>query len=135
MGSKWVFVDAKRIRSKKRLTPPKEVRNIVTGEHVYEGDCVWWGYDPEYDFAVASNTDELDFVSFGRSSLDPDNVLIPDAGLVSAAFGSVSEEDCLVFMGTENSVKGENRYLYMLHENQIFEVFGKVDSLSSGSRG
>lgn len=130
MSSKWVFVDAKRIRSKRRLTPPEEVRQVVVGEHVFEGDCVWWGYDPEYDFAVASNTDDLGFVGFGRSNLDPDNVLIPDSGLVEAAFGSVDEGDCLVFLGHEDSIEGEEKYLYMLHENQVFELFSLIDDLA-----
>lgn len=127
MGSKWDFVDAKRIRSKRRFTPPKKVREVIVGEHMFEGDCVWWGYDPEYDFAVASNTDSFDFIDFGRSSLGSDNVLIPDVGLISAAFDSISEEDCLIFMGTEDSIKGDNRYLYILHESQVFEIFDSVD--------
>jgi hypothetical protein len=122
MSAEWVFVDSNRLRSKNRLTPPTEVRELVVGEHEFHEECVYWYYDTETGLAVISNQGDLDLVSFGYSKVHGDNSIVPDAGLIDAAFDDVSSGDSFVFLGEKGVFEKENCSLYFLHQNQLFKL-------------
>lgn len=123
MDSDWCFISTRLIRSKNRMTPPPEVREKVETNHAIDGPCVWWHYDPETGFALISNKhNEDDYIALGRSKFDSNNVVVVDSGLIDAAFESVSEGDCLVFLGVDDLLSGEENHLYLLHETQLFDL-------------
>ena len=117
----WMFIDSNRRRSRRRLTPSREVRDIVVGEHLFEGEVVWWYYDEEKELAVISNNGQLPFVGFGRSVIDQNNSIVPDSVLIDVAFPEVNANDCIVFLGHEKSVNEDN-FLYMIHEKQVYDL-------------
>jgi hypothetical protein len=129
MEAKWCFISGRRISSRNRLTPPPEVREKITGYHQIDGKCIYWNYDPETDFALISNTKNTEFLDFGRSSLEADNTVTPDAGLVDAAFESLSEDDYLLFLGTDELLSGDQKHLFMLHEKQVYDLIKDIDNL------
>jgi hypothetical protein len=122
MTVEWIFIDAQRIRGRNRLTPPQNVRELVVSEHEFYGECVWWNYDSKTELAVISNTDRREFVNFGTSEVHRDNSIVPDSGLLDAAFESIEAGDCLVFLGEKTLLEGDDRHLYLLHEDQIYNL-------------
>lgn len=122
MGFEWVFVDAKRMLSRNRVTPPKRVRELVVGEHQFHGECVWWSYDTDTGLAVISNTAQRDFTDFGFSEVTGNKSVVPDDGLIDQAFSYAEEGDCIIFLGEKDLLEGEERHLYMLHENDLYDL-------------
>jgi hypothetical protein len=129
MSAEWTFIDATRVGSRNRFNPPSKVRDLVIFDHSYQGDCVFWYYDDEKNFAVISSNENLDFVNFGMSPLDQNNTVTSYSGIVDAAFPDLSRGDSLVFLGHENSVE-EEKYLYMLHEQQMYDLMPAEGEIS-----
>jgi len=121
MSAEWTFIDATRVGSRNRFNPPSKVRDLVVFDHALRGNSVRWYYDEEKGLAVISGDDGLDFVNCGMSSLDQNNTVTSYSGIVDAAFPNLAKGDSLVFLGHEGSVQKEG-YLYMLHEQQMYDL-------------
>jgi hypothetical protein len=122
MSAEWCLVCTRSVRSKNRITPPEKVRDIVSGEHALDGKCLWWNYDPDTGFGLISNSRDPDLPDFGRSSIEYDSVVVLDSGLVDAAFEDLSENDEIVFLGEEEMLNGDQKHIYVLHEDQLYEL-------------
>lgn len=129
MGAEWTFIDATRVGSRNRFNPPSKVRDLVVFDHALRGNSVWWYYDEEKELAVISGDDGLGFVNCGMSSLDQNNTVTSYSGIVDAAFPDLARGDSLVFLGHEGSVEKEG-YLYMLHEQQMYDLIPDEDEIS-----
>jgi len=121
METEWCFIRARPFLDRNRLTPPLDARKRIKGTHELDGECVWWHYDTDTEFALISNGRDPSYAGCGRSKLGDDNVVCPDSGLIDAAFESVSKDDCIIFLGNEMLLTGPNKHLVFIHEEQVFE--------------
>lgn len=134
MSSDWEFVDVCETTTRNRLTPPSRVRELVVTESELYDERVHWYYDTEVDLAVISNRSEQDLVSFGYSELaDKNKSVTPDEGLIDTAFdsviGKIEPDTTFVFIGKNGVLNQDNCNLYLIHEEQFYNLFPDVDSL------
>ena len=131
MSSKWSFISSQTVSSKNRITPPKKVREKISAEHEIDGESFWWYYDKETGYGLISNTWESPYIDFGRASLGYDNVVVIDSGLVDAAFEYLEKNDEVVFLGKKEMLEGEKKFLYVLHEEQAYDLLDDLESRKS----
>ena len=132
MHSEWTFIDSKRMKSRNRINPPRKVKELVFSDHEFYEACVYWYFDTDLDLAVISNSPQLDFVSFGCSQVECDNSVVADPGLIDTAFDDVDIEigDSFVFLGRRLLLGKNNEYLYLLHENQMYDLIPEPNKIN-----
>lgn len=132
MSISWCFVEVRKSGTRRRITPPSDVRDLVVTRDVPDERGVHFGLDLDTGLGVVSNrkalgeVDEYNFVYFGWKGVDSDNIVVMDPGFVDGAFRKVEHGDRLVFLADEKQVQGDDKYLYLIHEDTFYEMISET---------